>query len=78
MVEGPTGRPTEFEGTHIEPPYWWDAFWQRHFENTGRTREEAIAMLRQLLGDRWQTATLEQADKAVTGAGQDPADQGDP
>ena len=65
VVEGPTGRPTEYEGTHVEPPDWWDVFWQRHVQNTGQTREEAMAMLRRLLGDRWQEATLEEAEGAV-------------
>ena len=35
VVEGRTGRPTEYEGSHIQPPDWWDVFWERHFENTG-------------------------------------------
>ena len=54
-----------------EPPQWWDVFWQRHFQNTGQTREQAMEMLRKLLGDRWQESTLEQAEQAVSGAGKD-------
>ncbi len=53
---------------HVEPPDWWDVFWQRHFENTGQSREEAMEMLRKLLGEDWDRATLEQAEKAVTEA----------
>ena len=70
MVDGPAGRPTEYDGSHVEPPEWWDVFWHRHLEKTGQSREEAIAMLRKMLGDRWQTASLEQAEKAVTEGGQ--------
>ena len=70
VVEGRTGRPTEHAGLHLEPPYWWDTFWQRHFENTGQTREEAMAMLSKLLGRDWDRATLEQAEEAVAGARQ--------
>jgi hypothetical protein len=71
VVEGPTGRPTEYEGLHVEPPGWWNVFWQRHFQNTGQTREQAMEMLRKLLGERWQESTLEQAEQAVSEAGQD-------
>lgn len=65
VLKGPSGRPTEYKGTHVEPPKWWEVFWQRHGQNTGQTREETIDMLRKLLGDRWQTVSLEQAEKAV-------------
>ena len=71
VVEGPTGRPTEYEGTHVEPPQWWDVFWQRHFQNTGQTREQTMEMLRKLLGAQWQESTLEQAEQAVSQGGQD-------
>jgi len=69
VVEGPTGRPTEYHGTHVEPPHWWESFWKRHCENTGQTREQAIDMLRKLLGENWQDASLEQAEQAVTQTG---------
>jgi hypothetical protein len=54
VVDGDTGRPTEYEGNKVEPPDWWDAFWRRHEANTGQTREEALEMLRRLLGENWQ------------------------
>ena len=44
VVQGPTGRPTEYEGLHIEPPDWWDTFWHRHLENTGQSREDAMEL----------------------------------
>ena len=71
VVDGPMGRATEHEGDHIEPPNWWDVFWRRHFENTGQNREQAIAMLRKLLGNQWQESSLEQAEEAVSEAGND-------
>ncbi len=69
VVEGRTGRPTEYNGSHIKPPQWWDEFWQRHLANTGQSREEAVTLLHKLLGDQWQSASLEQAEKAVAEAG---------
>lgn len=70
VVEGPMGRPTEYEGPHIEPPQWWDVFWQRHLANTGQSREQAMAMLRKLLGERLQTASFEEAEQAAADAGE--------
>jgi len=66
VVEGPTGRPTEYHGMHVEPPHWWEAFWKRHCENTGQTREQAIDMLRKLLGEDWQKVSMEEAEQAIT------------
>nr|WP_204105882.1 hypothetical protein [Spirulina major] len=54
VVDGETGRPTEYDGNKVEPPDWWDAFWRRHEGNTGQTREKAIEMLRRLWGENWQ------------------------
>ncbi len=73
IVEGPTGRPTEYHGTHVQPPHWWDSFWKRHCENTGQTREDAIDMLRKLLGEDWQEASLDEAEQAVAQTGQSKA-----
>jgi hypothetical protein len=53
VVDGDTGRPTEYEGDKQEPPYWWDAFWRRYEANTGQSREEAIEMLRRWRGENW-------------------------
>ncbi len=41
VVEGETDRPTEYDGPKVEPPGWWDAFWQRFTQNTDLTREQA-------------------------------------
>jgi hypothetical protein len=70
VVEGRTGRPTEYAGSHVQPPDWWDVFWQRHFENTGQSREEAMKMLSKLLGKDWDRVTLAEAEKAVANAEQ--------
>jgi hypothetical protein len=51
VTQGETGRVTEYDGCKIQPQYWWEDFWRRHYANTGQTREEAIAKLRKLLGD---------------------------
>ena len=68
VLDGPAGRPTEYSGPHAQPPDWWSVFWERHFQNTGRTREEAIQLLRQLLGERWSEKTLGDAEAAVAKA----------
>ncbi|MGB6167415.1 MAG: hypothetical protein WBF52_07490, partial [Geitlerinemataceae cyanobacterium] len=53
VVDGPTDRPTEYDGSKIEPPNWWDDFWKRYEENTGQSPDEAIEMLRRLRGENW-------------------------
>lgn len=53
VVDGPTGRPTEYDGSKIEPPNWWEDFWKRYENNTGQSPEEAIEMLRRLRGENW-------------------------
>ncbi|MHB8635920.1 MAG: hypothetical protein ACYC96_05550 [Fimbriimonadaceae bacterium] len=50
VVDGETGRPTEYVGNKIQPAYWWLAFWQRYEANTGMPRREAQQRLRDLLG----------------------------
>jgi hypothetical protein len=51
VVDGLTGRPTEYEGPHDEPEGWWDAFWRRYEEATERSREEALDLWRRLTQD---------------------------
>ncbi len=53
VTGGATARVTEYEGAKIQPPGWWEGFWQRHEANTGDTREEAIAKLVKLLGKNY-------------------------
>lgn len=50
VVDGLTGRPTEYDSPHEEPEGWWDEFWQRYEERLGRSREEALELWRQLTG----------------------------
>jgi len=54
VTQGETGRPTEYVGCKIQPHDWWQRFWERNYENAGNTRDEAIARLRQLLGDSYE------------------------
>jgi hypothetical protein len=65
VVEGETGRPTEHAGPKLQPPNWWDAFWRRHFANTGQTRVQAIRLLVRLLGPRWYRESLQAAEEAL-------------
>lgn len=53
VTGGRTGRVTEYEGNKVQPEGWWEEFWQRHQENTGDSREEAIAKLIRLLGKNY-------------------------
>jgi hypothetical protein len=48
-----TGRVTEYYGSKVQPADWWQEFWKRHEQNTGDTREQAMAKLRRLLGNEY-------------------------
>jgi hypothetical protein len=54
VVDGPSDRPTEYDGPKIEPPGWWDAFWKRYEDNVEMTRDEALQMLRRLGMVAWR------------------------
>lgn len=54
VTSGYTGRPTEYVGMKVQPRDWWEQFWVRHEQNTGDSREEAIAKLIRLLGKNYQ------------------------
>ncbi len=45
VVDGASGRPTEYDGSKEEPAGWWEAFWQRFELNTGLTRWNAWDIL---------------------------------
>ncbi len=65
VVSGDTGRPTEYEGTKQEPPDWWEEFWQRHEQNTGQSREEALEMLRRLRGEQWMPQNTQELHREL-------------
>lgn len=50
VVDGPSTRPTEYDGDHQQPDHWWEEFWQRYEANTGRSRVEALNLLEWLRG----------------------------
>jgi hypothetical protein len=54
VVDGPSDRPTEYEGPKVEPPNWWEVFWKRFEENTGMDREDAFNLWRRLGIKAWQ------------------------
>jgi hypothetical protein len=54
VVDGETGRPTEYDGDKNPPADWWLRFWERHYGNTGMTPEETMEMLDELLGPDWR------------------------
>lgn len=56
VVEGETGRSTEYEGSKEQPAGWWEAFWKRFSENTDLTREQVRnlwARLKMYAGEWW-------------------------
>ncbi|HEY9648025.1 MAG TPA: hypothetical protein V6C88_16740 [Chroococcidiopsis sp.] len=48
VVDGPSRRPTEYNGNHNQPSDWWEQFWQRYEERMGRSRQDALEMWRRL------------------------------
>ncbi len=48
VVDGSTGRVTEYDGPKEEPEGWWEAFWLRFEANTGMSREQAREMLQSM------------------------------
>ena len=54
VVEGETGRITEYDGPKVQPHTWWEEFWVRYESNTGTTREEAMRKLAKILGKDYQ------------------------
>ncbi|MDJ0708336.1 MAG: hypothetical protein QNJ46_34120, partial [Leptolyngbyaceae cyanobacterium MO_188.B28] len=48
VLDGDTGRPTEYEGPKEEPEDWWERFWRHSEERLGRSREEAVELWRRL------------------------------
>jgi hypothetical protein len=59
VIDGPSVRPTEYDGSKVEPPDWWAAFWKRFEANTGLDQQEAYALLHSLrmYAGRWFEAT---------------------
>jgi hypothetical protein len=53
VVAGETGRITEYEGSKVQPSDWWEKFWQRHYDNTGETREVTIQKFIHLMGPNY-------------------------
>ncbi len=54
VVNGETGRPTEYVGLKVQPAGWWNDFWQRYEANTGLSRQQAVHRLRHLLGNDYE------------------------
>lgn len=65
VTDGATGRVTEHAGPKVMPPNWWEEFWRRYEQNSGRSREAAIEELRKL-NPSWQLRTEQElADNAL-------------
>jgi hypothetical protein len=53
VVDEPSDRPTEYDGSKVEPDDWWETFWRRFEENTGLDREDAHRLWRRLGFRAW-------------------------
>jgi hypothetical protein len=53
VVDGPSDRPTEYDGSKVQPADWWDVFWRRFERNTGLDREDAYNLWRRLGIKAW-------------------------
>jgi len=60
VTEGDTDRPTEYDGDKTMSPDWWARFWERHYANSGKTPEQTMEMLDQLLGPDWREMSRKQ------------------
>jgi hypothetical protein len=54
VIDGPSIRPTEYDGDKEEPEGWWEAFWMRFEDNTDLDREDAMDLLRELGVVAWR------------------------
>ncbi len=48
VVDGASDRPTEYDGSKIQPADWWQTFWKRFESNTGLTQFEAYDLWHEL------------------------------
>lgn len=48
VVDGPSDRPTEYNGSKKQPANWWELFWNRFTKNTDLSKKDAQEMLRRL------------------------------
>ena len=55
VVDGESTRPTEYDGSKIQPADWWETFWKRFESNTGLNEFEAHELWRSLkfYAGRW-------------------------
>jgi hypothetical protein len=53
VVDGPSDRPTEYDGSKVEPDDWWEVFWCRLEKNTGLDRDDAYHLWRRLGIKAW-------------------------
>lgn len=51
VVDGPSDRPTEYDGNHQQPRGWWENFWRRYEQDTGRSPANVMELLRWLRGE---------------------------
>ncbi len=54
VVDGPSDRPTEHDGPKVEPPDWWQDFWQRFESDLQMSRWEALRVLEKLGAVAWR------------------------
>ncbi len=65
VTQGDTKRPTEYDGSKIEPPGWWDGFWKQYEQKHGMTKQQAMEMLRKLNGPSWMPKDRQELEKEL-------------
>jgi hypothetical protein len=58
VVGGGSDRPTEYEGSKLQPANWWQIFWQRFEQNTGLDQFEAKEIWRRLKFHAYQWSEI--------------------
>jgi hypothetical protein len=48
VTDGPSRRPTEYNGEHTEPENWWEEFWKHSQNRLDLSQSEALDLLRRL------------------------------
>lgn len=64
VVEGETGRSTEYDGPKQQPSGWWEDFWKHYQQDTGQSPEEAISMLRRIR-PHWQPSDEDELRQVI-------------
>jgi len=69
VVDGVAERPTEYDGSKVQPPEWWANFWSKQRARTGYDRAELVNHLRRTKGRDWHPMTEDDLARDAKSAG---------